>query len=244
MVGIWRTLQIECGMPTENPSFQYWITFAWRAISSEPRKHQDKEDYCTTSNNIYYFEPPYQGDTPIATFCKRLQHRSPPLEMVRKEQWTQKPGHQGRRIHHCLLVGHLLACVTLWRHMRTLTIFLYISSSVCVLCHSCTWWGLFRPKPQSCSMKFEHLPSVNLVWHDLKLQHGSSNIVGIKEPFRLNVVCPLRIPLSSTPSSACFSVCTLLGNKKNVQMHVISDKSIYSQTHKRSRTSLLSAWSF
>ena len=39
-------------------------------------------------------------------------------------------------------------------------------------------------------MKFEHLPSVNLVWHDLKLQHGSSNIVGIEEPFRLNVVCP------------------------------------------------------
>ena len=35
-------------------------------------------------------------------------------------------------------------------------------------------------------MKFEHLPSVNLVQHDLKLQHGSSNIVGIEEPFRLN----------------------------------------------------------
>ena len=26
-------------------------------------------------------------------------------------------------------------------------------------------------------------------------EHGSSNIVGIEEPFRLNVVCPLRIPL-------------------------------------------------
>ena len=34
--------------------------------------------------------------------------------------------------------------------------------------------------------KFEHLPSLNLVWHDLKLQHGSSNIVGIEEPFGLN----------------------------------------------------------
>ena len=32
----------------------------------------------------------------------------------------------------------------------------------------------------------QHLPSVNLVWHDLKLHHGSSNIVGIEEPFRLN----------------------------------------------------------
>jgi len=37
-------------------------------------------------------------------------------------------------------------------------------------------------------MELEHLPSVNLVWHDLKLQHGSSNIVGIEEPFRLKVV--------------------------------------------------------
>ena len=43
-------------------------------------------------------------------------------------------------------------------------------------------------KPWSCSMELEHLPSVNLVWHDLKLQHGSSNIVGIEEPFRLKVV--------------------------------------------------------
>ena len=34
--------------------------------------------------------------------------------------------------------------------------------------------------------KFEHLPSLNLVLHDLKLQHGSSNIVGIEEPFGLN----------------------------------------------------------
>ena len=48
------------------------------------------------------------------------------------------------------------------------------------------------------SMKFEHPPSVqyeiwtpvNLAWHDPKLQHGSSDIVRIEEPFRLNVVCP------------------------------------------------------
>ena len=57
-----------------------------------------------------------------------------------------------------------------------------ISSSVCILCRSCTWRGPFRPKPRSCSMQFEDLPSVNLVWHDLKLQHSSSNIVGIEEP--------------------------------------------------------------
>ena len=42
----------------------------------------------------------------------------------------------------------------------------------------------------------EHLPSVNLVWHDPKLQHSSSDMVGIEEPCRLNVVCPLRIPPS------------------------------------------------
>jgi len=28
--------------------------------------------------------------------------------------------------------------------------------------------------------------SIFILWHDLKLQHGSSNIVGIEEPFRLN----------------------------------------------------------
>jgi len=37
-------------------------------------------------------------------------------------------------------------------------------------------------------MKLDHLPSVNLVWHNLKLQHSSSDIVGIEELFRLNVV--------------------------------------------------------
>ena len=34
----------------------------------------------------------------------------------------------------------------------------------------------------SCSTKFEHLPSVNLEWHDLKLHHSSSDTVGIKDP--------------------------------------------------------------
>ena len=45
-----------------------------------------------------------------------------------------------------------------------------------------------RPRPQSGSMKFEHFPSVILVWHELKLQHGSSIIVEIEEPFRSSVV--------------------------------------------------------
>ena len=36
-------------------------------------------------------------------------------------------------------------------------------------------------------MKFERLPSVNLAWHDPKLQHRSSDIVGIEEPFRLKI---------------------------------------------------------
>ena len=48
--------------------------------------------------------------------------------------------------------------------------------------------GPIKLKQQSCSMKFEHLPSVNLVWHDRKLQHGSSTIVGIEEPFRLYIL--------------------------------------------------------
>ena len=45
-------------------------------------------------------------------------------------------------------------------------------------------------------LHIEHLPSVNMEWHDPKLQHSSSDMVGIEEPFRLNVVCPLRIPPS------------------------------------------------
>ena len=98
----------------------------------------------------------------------------------------------------------LWVCVMWWHHTQTLIIFLYISSSVCMLCHSCTWWGLFRSKPLSCSMKFEHLHfSVNLVWHDLKLQYGSSHLVRIKEPFRLNVICPPRFPSSSNVSLSC-----------------------------------------
>ena len=37
----------------------------------------------------------------------------------------------------------------------------------------------------SIYMNLEHLPSVNLASHDLKLQHSSSDIMGIEEPFRL-----------------------------------------------------------
>ena len=33
----------------------------------------------------------------------------------------------------------------------------------------CTWQGLFM---WQLSTKFEHLPYINLVWHDLKLHHG------------------------------------------------------------------------
>jgi len=73
--------------------------------------------------------------------------------------------------------------------------------------------------PDSCSMKFEHLPSANLVWHDLKLQHSSSDIVGIEEPFRLNVVCPLRISPSRIHSNDLknFIITTgLLNHAKNI----------------------------
>ena len=29
------------------------------------------------------------------------------------------------------------------------------------------------------------IPRATMLWHDLKLQHGSSNKLGIEEPFRL-----------------------------------------------------------
>ena len=47
----------------------------------------------------------------------------------------------------------------------------------------------------SCTLL--NCPTSKRWWHDLKLEHGSSNIVGIEEPSRLNVVCPLRFPSSS-----------------------------------------------
>ena len=61
-------------------------------------------------------------------------------------------------------------------------------------------------------MKFEQLPSVNLMWHDLKLQHGSFTIVGIEELFQLNVVCPLKIPCSSVTGIAC-DTCVLFESR-------------------------------
>ena len=91
-------------------------------------------------------------------------------------------------MHAELFIYKAIISVCVWRHSVTHATKLY----------SCTWRGPFRLKPPSCSMKFEHLPSVNLVWHDLKLQHSSSDIVGGEESFRLNVVCPLRIPPTST----------------------------------------------
>ena len=54
---------------------------------------------------------------------------------------------------------------------------------------------LFRPKPRSCNMKFERLSAVNLVWHDVKLQHGSFNVVGIEEPVgtvQMLLTCRIR----------------------------------------------------
>ena len=44
---------------------------------------------------------------------------------------------------------------------------------------------------------FERLPSVILVWHDLKLQHGSSNIVGLQ----IKCGMPTEIPPSRLVST-------------------------------------------
>ena len=40
--------------------------------------------------------------------------------------------------------------------------------------------------------KFKHFPSVNLVWHDLKLQHYGSTIERKEECPRVNVVYPVK----------------------------------------------------
>ena len=46
------------------------------------------------------------------------------------------------------------------------------------------------PAPdEACSghtVVVQYFTSVNLGWHDTKLQHSSSDIVGIEEPFRLS----------------------------------------------------------
>ena len=57
-----------------------------------------------------------------------------------------------------------------------------------------------RPLPPSpprlrlwtCTIKLEHLPPVNLVQHDPKLQQCNSTTVGIRKLFRENVVWPLK----------------------------------------------------
>ena len=67
-----------------------------------------------------------------------------------------------------------------------------------LLCCSFRWYHarLTDGRCSSFILHIEYLPSVNLVLHDPRLQHSSSNIVGIEEHFRLNVVCSLKI----TPS--------------------------------------------
>ena len=75
--------------------------------------------------------------------------------------------------------------------------------------------------------EFEHLPSVNLVWHDPKLQQGSSSIVGTEEYFRLvtntsdvkyELVCSLSV---SNNSTVC--VC-LITSKTNVWQSQIENE--------------------
>ena len=105
------------------------------APPGSPEKHKEKEDKCTASDNTYAFEPPRQSNTPMVAFCKRLQHRSPPLETVRKSQWTEKPRPRDRRLHHHSLAeqfSSVVACMTLWHHTQMLIMSLYISSSVCM----------------------------------------------------------------------------------------------------------------
>ena len=87
------------------------------------------------------------------------------------------------------------------------------------LCH--TRWKVFkvhtaqafRPKLQSCSVKFEHLPSDNLTWHD-PVQHHSSTIVGI-EHLTLNWLSVLSETISAvfhvwSSHPPVIVVCTLL----------------------------------
>ena len=51
--------------------------------------------------------------------------------------------------------------------------------------HAVLFLHLMMPiwaKLQSCSIKFEHLPSVNLVWYDMKIQHDNTAMLGIEVP--------------------------------------------------------------
>lgn len=52
--------------------------------------------------------------------------------------------------------------------------------------------GSFLHLMCSCTIKLEHLPPVNLVQHDPKLQQRNSTTVGIRKLFRENVVWPLK----------------------------------------------------
>ena len=57
-----------------------------------------------------------------------------------------------------------------------------------MLLYSCAWQGLFM---WQLGTKFEHLPYINLVWHDLNWSYIMvfTSTVGIEEPFKLNTIC-------------------------------------------------------
>ena len=81
--------------------------------------------------------------------------------------------------------------------------------------------------------EFEHLPSVNLVWHDSKLQQGSSSIVGTEEYFRLvtntsdvkyELVCSLSVSNNSTVLCVLNhfqNQCVAVPNRKRILFHCI-----------------------
>ena len=56
---------------------------------------------------------------------------------------------------------------------------------------------LVQVKTVVVQMEFEYLPFVNLVWHDLKLQHGSSTIVEIE---RFHHVITILYTRNKSPS--------------------------------------------
>jgi len=71
-------------------------------------------------------------------------------------------------------------------------------------------------------MKFEHLPSVNLAWHDLKLQHSSSDIVGIELKIGQLDSARLKQDLLVVPwaTKFCsFNFCKWLMTHKNVKLN-------------------------
>ena len=56
------------------------------SLPGSPEKYQEKEEACACG--LYDFKPLYQGKRAIALSC---EHYTPPLEMVKKERWTEKP---------------------------------------------------------------------------------------------------------------------------------------------------------